>query len=129
MPTGYYGRFAHTCDRMITKYGYHETSGRGRMFLRRDGVDRECRGVEMDFSPRDVDGHIIQRDDIRFLVSPKTANGPLSPPPDDEHDVVILINNDATEPSSETKLIFAGRPKRLAPAGVTMFWELHLRKE
>lgn len=129
MPSGYYGRFANTCDRMITKYGYHEASGRGRIFLRRNGIDRECRGVEVDFSPRDVDGQIVQRDDIRFLVSQKTANGHLDPSPDDERDVVILINNDATESSSETKLIFAGRPKRLAPAGVTMFWELHLRKE
>ena len=129
MPTGNYGRFAWTCDRMITKYGYHETSDRGRMFLRRNGVDRECRGMEMDFSPRDVDGRLVQRDDIRFIVSPKTANGPLDPAPDDEYDTVVLVNNDETEPSSETVLIFAGRPKRLAPAGVIMFWELHLRKE
>jgi len=129
MPTGYYGRFANTCDRMITKYGYHENSGRGRMFLRRNGVDRECRGCEISFNSRDVDGQIVQRDDIRFLVSSKTMNGPLSPAPDDEYDTVVLINNDATESSGEIKLIFAGRPKRLAPAGVTMFWELHLRKE
>ena len=129
MTTDYYGRFAVTCDRMITKYGYHENSGRGHMFLRRNGLDREVRGMEVDFSQRDVDGQTVQRGDIRFLVSHKTARGHLEPFPDDERDVVILINNDETEASSEIKLIFAGRPKRLAPAGVILFWELHLRKE
>jgi len=127
MPSYSYGRFAHTVDRMIRKYGYHEASTLGRMFLRRAGLDRECRGVQSDFGPRDIDGSLVQRTDIKFIVSSKTLNGPLDPPPDEEQDVVVLIGNEGVDESSETVLIFAGRPKVLSPAGVILFYELHLR--
>lgn len=96
-----------------------------RTYLRRTGMsDREVVALESDFSARERDGVLVQMDDVRFLIAVYDPSGALlSIVPDEQQDSLVLVDVD----SAETVLRIVAKPKRIAPGGVNVFWQLHCR--
>lgn len=91
----------------------------GRAFLRRESGDRAVVALEADFSGRERDGNLVLQDDVRFLVSAHD----LMLDPDQDEDELVIVSDD----SVETAYRIVSEPKRTAPGGFNVFWQLHCR--
>jgi len=109
-----YGGLATRVDRIMKRFGREE----GSTYLRRNGVDRAVRAVEADFAPKERDGVIVQQNDVRYLVS---VVG-LTVDPDHKLDRLVIVDD-----GEETEYIIATPPKRTAPGGTNVFWQIHAR--
>lgn len=120
-----YNKLAQRADRIMRRFGRaieHDVQTFIRRTVGSDVADFEVTALESDFSARERgDGQIIRRDDVRYLVS---VIG-LSITPNEETDTLILVD---TTDSSETELEIVAPPKRTAPGGVNVFWQLHCRE-
>ncbi len=116
-----YRNLAIIADRTLKRYGFPA----GRSFLRRVvndvAEDRPVTVLEADFGPRERDGEVVRRNDLRFLISviDLTVN------PDKVEDLLVLID----ELGNETEYVIATEPKRTAPGGVNVFWQVHVRSK
>ncbi|MGI4847551.1 MAG: hypothetical protein ACRYGK_05365 [Janthinobacterium lividum] len=119
-----YAKSAVTADRLIKKFGqavrirritvgaYDPALGEAPMTkLDHDGI-----GALLDFEQRDIDGSRIKVGDQRLLLSPKKADGSAMPLPTTDDLVVIGTTEYSVQPS-----------KQLAPAGVPVLFDLHIR--
>lgn len=111
-----YAGLATRVNGILSTYGYKPHKA----FLRRGGEDREVIAVEADFSPRERDGALVQASDIRFLI-----NSDVAPPPDYKLDKFVIVSEG--DDSAETEYLLVTPPKRTAPGGVNVFWQIHCR--
>jgi hypothetical protein len=90
--------------------------------LRRLSGDRDCIAVEVDFTPQERAGQLINPTDRLFLVSPKD----LVVPPVEDRDVLVtfVVGSDTVE---DEHLKIVQPPGKLAPAGTVVYWELQVR--
>lgn len=115
-----YAKLAERTDKIIRRFGREEET----TFLRRragsDITDYAVIALEADFSAKERgDGSVVRRDDTRYLIS---VVG-LEITPDERTDSLLLID-DGVEKEYE----IVGTPKRTAPGGVNIFWQLHCRE-
>ena len=108
-----YVRAQSVAARMITKYGWPAK-------LRRDShTDRDCIAVEIDQTPVAATGKNVNPVARVFLIASKD----LSQPPVDGKDALVTLNQDLTD---NEVLRIVSPPGRLAPAGIVVYWELHV---
>lgn len=116
-----YRNLAIIADRTLKRYGF----ATNRAFLRRVvndvAVDRAVTVLEADFGPRERDGEVVRRNDLRFLISVID----LDIDPDKVEDLLVLID----ENGAETEYVIATEPKRTAPGGINVFWQVHVRSK
>lgn len=116
MPRFNYHNLAKRADKIMKQFGAKPSHA----FFDRNGSRRAVTALEADFAPREVDGQVIQRGDLRFLVS--TVGETTAP--DMEQDTFIWIDPDTLV---EQEYLIASPPKRTAPGGENVFWQLHCR--
>lgn len=110
-----YTRLSQKIDKIMRRFGRQP----GTTFLRRSGVDREVVALEEKFSPREIDGVIVLRDDVRYLVSVVD----LATPPDHKLDRLVLVDDGV-----ETEYLLVEKPERLRPGNTNILWLCHLRR-
>lgn len=111
-----YARLSQKIDKIMRRFGRQP----GTTFLRRAGVDREVVALEEKFSPREIDGVIVLRDDVRYLISVVD----LESAPDHKLDRLVLLDED----SVETEYLFVEKPERLQPGNTNILWLCHARR-
>lgn len=110
-----YPRAQGVAARMIQKFG-------AACVLRRDAhTDRDCIAAEIDYTPVERQGKLINPVARLFLVQAKD----LSQPPVSGKDALVTFNGDGTE--NEVLRIIAP-PGRLSPARTVVYWELQCVK-
>lgn len=112
-----YKRMKRIVERQIKNFGGTQNGA-----LRRAGTDRRVSLVILDFSPREIDGNLIEYTDKRVLIEAEN----LATPPDENVDSLMLPIPGST---SLVEHRIAHPPKPLAPNGVdVLYWELVARK-
>jgi hypothetical protein len=110
-----YARQRNLADGMIRKYG-------AAAILRRATGDRQCWAFISEYTPHEKMGKLINQTDRKALVSPIG----LTDDPDSEQDKLVTLDP-ATGAEKETLRIIAPIGK-LAPAEITIYWELQIRR-
>jgi hypothetical protein len=106
-------------DELITEFGMDAV-------LRREGIDdRLCRVAIID-GPRERPGELANPTDRKVYMSAANAEV-IATPPDDEKDVLVTFVQPDGTVEDET-LPMTCKPKRLAPAGINVFWEFTVRR-
>jgi hypothetical protein len=84
-----YARLQKRADNMITRFGGKKNNGK----LRRNGVDRPCTCVVIEYTPSAVG--LVQPGSRRALVSKfdPTTGAPLAQPPDHEQDLLVFAGD------------------------------------
>jgi hypothetical protein len=105
-----YVRAQHLADRQIRKFGQQ-------CALRRTGrEDRQCWAVEADYSPQERVGGLVNPTDRLFLISALSLEGGI---PDQVNESFVTQAGEVLRPVRP--------PGRLAPGGIVIYWELHVR--
>lgn len=98
--------------------------------LRNTNGDRACFVMEDAYTPKEIDGTLIQRGDRRFFLSVLATSDSDSvielAMPDAHEDRLVLT--DPMDESSEVELLLASPPGRAAPGTVVVYFELHCRE-
>jgi len=122
MPTPYnYQNLAQIAHKNLARFGRKPNRTHLRRVVNDVNVDRVVTAIEADFAPREVDGQVVRRNDLRFLIS---VIG-LTLDPDQVEDLLVLTD----DLGNETAYVIASEPKRTAPGGVNVFWQLHVRSK
>lgn len=121
MSTQFYRGLAQLADRAMKRFGM-PTNGAYKAFLRRGGTDYPVVALEAAFDPKDVDGQIVLRTDTRYLLS--VIDLPFEPSEQTDN---FVIKRDAE--STEEVWLLPYKPKRIAPGGDAVFFELHCRSQ
>lgn len=112
-----YARLQKVADRLINKYGM-------KAVLRRTGMaDRVCTVVDIDYIPREHMGKMQSPIDRTFLVS---AVGLLLGP-EMAKDMLVTFQQGVPGLPEDEHLKIIEPPGRLAPGGIVVYWELHVR--
>lgn len=120
MSQQFYRGLSQLADRAMKRFGIKDGY---QAYIRRGGTDYAVTALEAAFDPKDVDGVIILRTDTRFLLS--TVDMPFVP--DKEQGDVLVIKRDGE--SEEEVWLLPYQPKRIAPGGPAVFYELHCRTD
>lgn len=110
-----YARRVRLADQQIRRFGAPAK-------LRRASGDRDCWACTVDYAPRSREGQLFNRVDRIVLVSALD----LAIPPDAEKDSLVVLDPIS---SAEVEVLRIMAPVgRLAPAGIVIYWELHLQR-
>lgn len=122
MPTNDYTADQQTADDMIVEFGATA------ILRREDFEDRYCVACEIDATPQERIGKLMNAVDRIFLVSVYDPTGALlDPPPQYQRDVLITLVPE-TDPSEEDETLKIMAPVgRLAPAVIPVYYELQVR--
>lgn len=99
--------------------------------LRREGsspLDRDCLIAIIEYNPRERPTELANPTDRKIIMSASNSDVQLMPP-DNEQDKLVVYNQPMTTPPSIKEILpLTCKPKPLAPAGVTVFWEFTVRR-
>jgi hypothetical protein len=126
---------------MTAKFDYVQTQadaeellqefGMAAVFRRSGIVDRPCTVAIIEYDPREKPSDLANPTDRRVIMSPldPTTGLPLAIPPDNELDqLVTFVQPPTNSPVVNEVLPLTCKPKRTAPAGVTVLWEFTVRQ-
>jgi len=126
MPVGQinYARSQAVADRMIRKGGMQAV-------LRRPGMaDRPCSVLQMEFSPMERMGKLVNPTDRKFIVSTIVpgAGGTLIAPDAEQDALVTFVQPPGSPPVQHEVLRIVAPVGKSALADVVVFWRLTVRR-
>lgn len=111
-------------DDLITYFGMDAV-------LRRKGSspeDRPCRLVIIEYLPREKPSDLANPTDRKVILSAKNEEIRLMPPDNEQDEVVTFVQPPTNPPVIDEVLPMTCKPKKTAPAGVTVLWEFTVRQ-
>jgi len=98
--------------------------------LRRAGSipeDRPCRVVIVEYLPREKPSDLANLTDCKVIMSAKNSEVQLTPPDSEQDQLVTFVQPPTNPPVIDEILPMTCKPKKTAPAGVTVIWEFTVR--
>jgi hypothetical protein len=108
-------------DNLITFFGMDAV-------LRRAGTDRPCRVAIVEYNPREKPSDLANPVDRKVFLSAKNPEVQSTPPDSELDQLVTFVQPPANPPVVNEILPMTCKPKRTAPAGVTVLWEFTVRR-
>jgi hypothetical protein len=111
-------------DDLITFFGMDAV-------LRREGsspTDRPCRVVIIEYNPREQPAQLANPTDRKVIMSAANSEVQLMPPDNEQDNLVTFVQPPTNPPIVDEVLPLTSKPKRTAPAGVTVLWEFAVRR-
>jgi len=99
--------------------------------LRRAGSspeDRPCRVAIIEYNPREKPSDLANPTDRKVIMSAKNSEVQLTPPDNEQDQLVTFVQPPSDPPVVDEILPMTSKPKKTAPAGVTVLWEFTVRQ-
>lgn len=99
--------------------------------LRRAGSspeDRPCTVVIIEYLPREKPSDLANPTDRKVIMSAKNSEVQLMPPDNELDELVTFVQPPTNPPVVDEILPMTCKPKKTAPAGVTVLWEFTVRQ-
>ena len=96
--------------------------------LRRNGVDRPCKVAIVKFNPREKPSELANPIDRKVIMSGRNPEVRSMPPDNEQDQLVTFVQPPSDPPVVDEILPMTSKPKKTAPAGVTVLWEFTVRQ-
>jgi hypothetical protein len=99
--------------------------------LRRKGSspeDRPCRVAIIEYNPREKPSDLSNPTDRKVIMSAENSEVQLMPPDNELDQLVTFVQPPTNPPVVDEILPMTCKPKKTAPAGVTVIWEFTVRR-
>lgn len=119
-----YGQAITDADDLIDYFGMDAV-------IRRVGSspeDRPCRVVIIEYLPREKPSDLANPTDRKVIMSAKNSEVQLMPPDNEQDQLVTFVQPPTNPPVIDEILPMTCKPKKTAPAGVTVLWEFTVRQ-
>ena len=110
-----------TADRLITKFGMKAS-------LRRNGTDRDCYVVIVDYMPSDKATEMTNPTDRKVVMSAGLGDVPTTPPVNEKDQLVTYFQPPDDPPVVKEILPFTCPVQPISPAGVVVAYEFTVRR-
>ena len=123
---------------MTTKFDYNQAItdadniiqyfGMNAVLRRAGSTDRPCRVAIIEYNPREKPSDLANPTDRKVIMSAKNPEVQLMPPDNELDQLVTFVQPPTNPPVVDEILPMTCKPKKTAPAGVTVIWEFTVRQ-